>query len=210
MVGSKALLSWACPAVMWIETMNPWLSQTRWILVPKPPRERPSAWSGGSRICASLRPPNRRGRPAFFFRPGRRPAGADDGAVDAPQVVVELAGVVQFVQQRGDNADPGAVGAPAGEAIGGGLPGAVAFREVAPGSAGMQDPQDAVDDRAMVVERVSRLTVMGAVGQEGLDPSPLFVGKFVAVHGWPPWGNRPARELGLPISYACFRLSDRA
>ena len=47
-----ALLSCACPAVIWIATMNPWLSQTKWIFVPKPPRERPNAWSSGSCICA--------------------------------------------------------------------------------------------------------------------------------------------------------------
>src|SRR5262249_56606929 len=45
----------------------------------------------------------------IFFRPGCRPAGPDDGGIDTPEVVVDLASVVQFVQQRGDDPDPVAV-----------------------------------------------------------------------------------------------------
>jgi hypothetical protein len=33
---------------------------------------------------------------------------------------------------------------------------------------------------------VAGLAVVVAVGEEGLDPLPLGVGKVVAVHGWPP------------------------
>src|SRR6516162_7259526 len=137
MVGSKNLLSCRCPAVTWIATRNPWLSQTRWIFVPKPPRERPSAWSGGSSSCASLRPPSVREPLAFFFRPGGRSAGPDDGTIDTPQVVINEALVVQLVQQRGDNANPGAVLAPGVEAVPNGLPRPVTFGEVPPGGAGM-------------------------------------------------------------------------
>src|SRR5262245_13956338 len=112
MVGSNALLSCLCPAVRWIATMKPWLSHTRWILLPQPPRERPSAWSSGSCICVSLRPPSACAGFAFFFRPGGGAAGADARAVDAPQVVVDEALVVQLVKQGGDEAGQGAVLAP--------------------------------------------------------------------------------------------------
>src|SRR5437016_2209167 len=131
-------------------TMKPWLSQTGWILVPKPPRERPSAWSGGSLSCDSLRPPSLRGPLAFFFRPGSSPAGPNDGAIDTPQVVIDEALVVQLVQQRGDKTNPGAVLAPCVEAVEDGLPRPVTFGEVTPRGAGMQDPQDSVDDGAVV------------------------------------------------------------
>ncbi len=53
----------------------------------------------------------------FFFRPSRRPAGPNDGAIDTPEVVVDLALVVQFVQQRGGDPDPGAVLPPPIEGI---------------------------------------------------------------------------------------------
>src|SRR5215207_9717355 len=138
--------------------MKPLLSQTRWILVPNPPRERPSAWSGGSCICTCFGPPNRLAPGVFFSRAGGSPAGADDGAIDTPQVVVDLAFLIQFVQQRGDDAGPSAVLAPAGEAMVDGFPRAVTFREVTPGGTGIQNPEDPVDDRTRVVERVTGLT----------------------------------------------------
>src|SRR4051794_23374255 len=201
MVGSKNLLSWRCPAVTWMATMNPWLSQTRWTFVPKPPRERPGAWSGGSWSCASLRPPSTRGPLAFFFRPGRRPAGPDDGAIDTPEVVIDEALVVQLVQQRGDNVNPGAVLAPGVEAVPDGLPRPVTLGEVTPGGAGMQDPQDAVDDGAVVPGGPPGLTVVGWVGKQRRDPLPLPVRQFVAAHGWPPFGNLSTRVRCLPILY---------
>ena len=49
--------------------MKPWLSQTRWIFVPNPPRERPNAWSDGSCICAVFGPPNCGRLLGFFFAP---------------------------------------------------------------------------------------------------------------------------------------------
>src|SRR6516165_5806949 len=142
-------------------TMTPWLSQTMWILVLKPPRDRPSAWSGGSCICASFRPPSILWWRAFFFRPGGSSAGSDNGTVDAPQVVVDLALVVQFVEQRRDDAVPGAVLTPAVEPIVVCLPGAVALGKITPRCPGMENPKDAVDDRPVVVERMAQVAVMG-------------------------------------------------
>jgi hypothetical protein len=46
----------------------------------------------------------------------------------------------------------------------------------------MEDPEDAVDDGAMVMERMPQLAMMSPVRQEGLDPGPLLVREFVAVH----------------------------
>src|SRR3954471_11536593 len=127
MVGSKNLLSWRCPAVTWMATMKPWLSHTRWTFVPKPPRDRPSAWSGGSWSCASLRPPNLRELLAFFFRPGGNATGHDDRTIDAPEVLIDEALFIQFVQQRGDHTIPGAVLTPSIEVVEHGLPGPVPF-----------------------------------------------------------------------------------
>src|SRR5258707_4362567 len=166
--------------------MKPWLSQTRWILVPKPPRERPSAWSGGSWSCASFRPPSLREAPDFFSRSCGSPTGADDGAVDAPQVVVNQALVIQFVQEPGDDTDPRAVPAPAVEAVVNGFPRPIAIREVAPGSAGVQDPKNAVDDGAIVGGRTTGLARVGPLRKQRLDSVPLLVREFVAAHGWPP------------------------
>src|SRR3954471_16619699 len=180
-------------------TMKPWRSHTRWTLVPNPPRDRPSAWSGGSCICVALRPPSRR-EPLLLSPPsGGRPTGTDDGAVDTPEVVVDLPLVVRLVQQRGDDPDPGAVLPPSVEGLEDRLPGAVAFREVTPRGAGMKDPEDSVDDGTGIGERMPCRAVMSPVRQEGRDPSPLWLGEFIAAHGRTRWGNGPAWRSGLPI-----------
>src|ERR1044072_7055588 len=101
--------------------MKPRPSQTRWTFVPNPPRERPRAWSAGSSMRVPRHPPAASPSP-LFPRPGGSPAGPDDRAVDAPEVVVEQALVVQFVEQRGDDADPGALATPGIEAAEHGLP----------------------------------------------------------------------------------------
>src|SRR3954452_4699275 len=101
-----------------------------------------------------------------FFRPRRRSAGPNDGAIDTPEVVVNLPSVVQFSQQRGDDAGPGAVLAPTVEAREDRLPGAIAFREIAPRGAGMEDPEDAIDDWTGIIERVARPTAMSPVWQQ--------------------------------------------
>src|SRR3954449_3184558 len=180
-------------------TMKPWLSQTKWIFVPKPPRERPNAWSDGSCICAAFGPPRSLGPLKFFFRPGRRSACPDDGAIDTPEVVVDLPSVVQSIQQRGDDAGPGAVLAPTVEAREDRLPGAIAFREIAPRGAGMEDPEDAIDDRTGIIERVARPTAMRPVWQQRGDACPLRVGEFVAAHGRTRLGGRPVCSWGFPI-----------
>src|SRR4051812_32169739 len=128
--------------------MEPCLSQTRWTLVVKPPRERPNAWSCGSWSCACLRPPSRCEPLPLFPPTGSGPAGADDGPVDTPQVVSDLALVVQFVQQRGRDAGPSAIPTPRVESSEHGLPRPVALRQITPRRAGVQDPQDAIDDPA--------------------------------------------------------------
>src|ERR1041384_440794 len=82
-------------------------------------------------------------------RPTGAAGGAGDGAVDAPQVVVDLALVVALVQQGGVQPGPGAVAPPAVEAGVNGVPFAVAFGQIAPGCAGAENPQDAVDHHVM-------------------------------------------------------------
>src|SRR4051812_5627984 len=80
------------PAVTSTASGTPLPSLTRWIFVPKPPRERPRAWSTGS--------PSGR----FFFRgPRGRAGGADVGAVDAEQVGVDQPGLVQPQLEPLDN-----------------------------------------------------------------------------------------------------------
>src|SRR5439155_23063185 len=124
-------------------------SQTKWTFVPKPPCERPSAWSCGSCTCIDSGPPRHGEASGFFFRPGGGPAGADHGSIDQPQVAVDEPALVEAQQQGVEDPGPGAVLPPAVEAVVGGLPGAEASGEVTPGGAGVQVPEDAVDHAAV-------------------------------------------------------------
>lgn len=125
---------------------------------------------------------------------------AADGAIDAPKIAVETAGPIELKQQGIEDPGPSAVLAPAVEAIIDRLPGAVTRRRIRPGGPGMQMPEDAVDQRAMVVPRVTGPTVVVPIGEEGGDPIPLGVCEIEAVHGWPPLRNLPVRKRGSTSS----------
>src|SRR5262249_41269218 len=128
--------------------------------------------------------------------------GTGDGAVDAPQVVIEKPLVVALVQQGRVEARPGAVAPPALEAAVDGVPWAVAFGQIAPGGAGAQDPQDAVEYGVVGHPGPAGLAVVAWLGPPRLQTRVLGFGKFVAMHGKPPLGNSPAPELGLTLLYA--------
>jgi hypothetical protein len=122
--------------------------------------------------------------------------GAVVGAVEAPEVTVQETGFVELEQEGVEDLGPSAILAPAVEAIRDGLPRAVALGGVRPGGAGMQMPEDAVDEAAMLLPRMSALAVVVAVGEARLNLRPLGVRKIKAIPGWPPSGNLPTRELG--------------
>ena len=98
MTTAKAWDSCRWPGVTQTANTMPLPSQTRWSLVPKPPCERPSAWSCGSCSCIDSGPCNCGGRAGFFFRPGRGARGADDGGIDQPQVAGDEAGLIEAQQ----------------------------------------------------------------------------------------------------------------
>src|SRR5262245_52306270 len=158
-----------CPGVTSAANGRPLPSLTRWTFVPKPPRDRPRAWSAGS--------PGGR----FFFRgPRRRAGGADVGAIHAEQVGVDQPRLVEPQLQPLDDAVELATAAQVGEAVVDGLPGAVALGQVAPGGAGVQPPEDAVEQRAVVLPLAAPLARPRR--EEGGKQPPLLVGKFVSLH----------------------------
>ena len=139
----------------------------------------------GLRLLTSSQPP----RTAPLFPPsGGSPTGPDDGTVDAPQVVVELALVVQLVQERGDDANPSAIPPPSVESGKHGLPWSVALGEVTPGRTGVQDPKDPVDDRAVVTWRAAHLTGAGPLRKQNRDAP--TAGQIVRSGAWTAIQNR--------------------
>src|SRR5947209_14242738 len=103
MRSSSAVDSCCWPGVTNTPSGMPWPSHSRWILLPKPPWERPKAWSSGSAKAAADGPPRARGWSAFFFRPGGGPASADDGGVGTPQVAAQAAVTVEVFEQVGED-----------------------------------------------------------------------------------------------------------
>ena len=95
-----------------------------------------------------------------------------------------------------------------------GLPRSVALGEITPRGAGVQDPEDTVDDEALVVRRSPGLAVMGRVREQRGDPSPLLIRELVATRDWPPFGNHSPLMIDPPIFYPVDPLgnqfSDRA
>ena len=83
--------------------------------------------------------------------------------------------------QRGEDAIEDAAFAVAAKAFVDGLPLAVARWDVAPGRAGAELPEDAVERGAVV----GTLRAAGGDGQERLDEGELLIGEFVAAlrHG---------------------------
>jgi hypothetical protein len=75
---------------------------------------------------------------------------ADDGAIHIVDGPVELPGSVGTLLDRRKEASPEARLAPAVEAAGAGGLAAIPFGHVAPGGTGADDPQDAVEDAAVV------------------------------------------------------------
>jgi hypothetical protein len=105
---------------------------------------------------------------------------ADDGAIHVVDIPVELPGSVGTLLDRRKEASPEARLAPAVEAAGDGLPGAIPFGHVAPGSTGADDPEDAVEDASMVSGGAAGVRFLWR--KQGLSPLPLPIGEVMSIH----------------------------
>src|SRR3712207_3752572 len=154
---------------MTTDSGQPLPSQARRTLVENPPLLRPKASSSGfrspffrpPRSARSWRPPHA-GEPGSRCRPRSPPTPAPRlrrswslgvGQQSIPQVPSRLQRLRRSKQVC--------------------LPGAVSFGQVAPGRAGPELPEDAVDDGAMISPLATALAVLG---QERLAVLPTLVG----------------------------------
>ncbi len=97
--------------------------------------------------------------------------------------------------EPGQEALPQPAAAPAPEATIDRRPGAVALGEIAPGGAGVQDPENPVKDTAMIPRGPAAPAACRR--QQGRQPSPLLVGELVAMRNH----HRPVqlRPVGVPL-----------
>jgi hypothetical protein len=97
----------------------------------------------------------------------------DNRAVHVVDVPIDLTGGIGLRLDLGKDAVPEAGLTPTVEAAGDGGPGTVALGQVPPRGASAQNPQNAVDDLAMISRRTAS---PGFLWQKWLQPLPLFVG----------------------------------
>lgn len=83
-------------------------------------------------------------------------------------------------QQVGEDPSPGAVFPPASEAAVDGFPGAIALGDVTPRGAGVEAPQDAVEEALMILPGPATTALVRRVREERGDALPLPLREFMA------------------------------
>ncbi len=106
--------------------------------------------------------------------------GADDTTIDEVEGPVEPARGIGLRMQCRQEAIPDASPLPAAEAAVHRLPGAEGDREIPPGGAGSQSPEDAVEDAAMVTIRAPSSRF--GRWQQGRQLLPLVVSERMTLH----------------------------
>lgn len=76
--------------------------------------------------------------------------GPNDGTIDGMEVPIELSGGIALLLQGLQDALPDPRLLPAIKAAGDRVPGAVALGQISPRCSSSQDPQDPIDDQAMI------------------------------------------------------------
>ena len=125
--------------------------------------------------------------------------GADDGAIDKVEQPIELAVRIRLLLEGVEELLPDIRSLPAIEAAGHGWPGPVPLRQVPPGRPGAEDPQDAVDNRAMVMGRSPNLWFVR--WEQGFKPLPLRAGQISSAHS-----TQYYRELSRVCKHALVSL----
>jgi hypothetical protein len=137
--------------------------------------------------------------------PSRMVVRADDGAIHIMDIPVQVPCGVGLLLARGTEASPDACLAPAVEAAGNGLPGAIPFGDSAPGSAGAEEPEDAVEDAAVVSGWAACMRFLWR--KQGLSPLPLGISKVMSVHPEKYTGhNRVCKHALVLVSDPAMRL----
>lgn len=123
--------------------------------------------------CAGRGPPRVGTASGFFFRPACGAAGADDSGIDEPQGVAETPLTFEVFQQVRENPSPGAVFTPASEAAVDGFPRAIALGNVTPRGAGVEAPQDAIEEALMILPGPATTVLVRRVREERGDAFPM-------------------------------------
>jgi hypothetical protein len=119
----------------------------------------------------------------FFPTAGGTASGSRDCAIDAPQLLVDLAGVEAYGSQTTKDFVQSAVCIPRVEQIPHRCPGLIFFRQVAPWRSGPQYPQDCIDNGASIPWRSPGLS---RCWKKIRNTVPFFIRKLMPRHPLPP------------------------
>ena len=111
--------------------------------------------------------------------------GSHDRAVDHVHLPVDGTLLILLLLNLSEQVCPYALVLPAGEAGTHGLPVAVPFRKITPGASGSLDPEDAVEDRAVIQRGTTSSRTLW--GEQWGQLAPLLIGQFIAPNHTPFW-----------------------
>jgi hypothetical protein len=118
-------------------------------------------------------------RDPLFSAPCRAAGGANDAAVDAPEVRIDEPRIEMGGLQGPKDPSQGAIGIPGIEQAPDGWPRAEFVGQVPPRRTGAEDPKDAVEHHASIAGRSAGGF---GFGKEILDAIPAGIGKSVTGH----------------------------
>jgi hypothetical protein len=105
---------------------------------------------------------------------------SDDGTIDHVDGPIEAARLLSLLlHSRQDTLEEPRT-APAVETAGHSAPRTIPFRQISPGGAGTQEPEDAVENGAMVMGRSPNMWFLG--WEQRLQPLPLSRTQIASVH----------------------------
>lgn len=133
-------------------------------------------------------------------------------------VPVDRTTLILLLLDLGEEMGPHALVLPAGEAGTHGLPVAIPFRKVTPGAPGSLNPEDAVEDRAVIESGTTSPRTLW--GEQWGQLAPLLIGQFITPNRTPFWrtaglcghslaARRAARPEGMVDARSVVRLRTR-
>ena len=144
--------------------------------------------------------------------------GSHDRAVDHVHLPVDGTLLILLLLNLSEQVCPYALVLPAVEAGTHGLPVAIPFRKVTPGAPGSLNPEDAVEDRAVIESGTTSPRTLW--GEQWGQLAPLLIGQFITPNRTPFWrtaglcghslaARRAARPEGMVDARSVVRLRTR-
>jgi hypothetical protein len=142
----------------------------------------------------------------LFSATTRTPGSADRRTIDAPQFIVNLAGLDLQCSKASQNFVQGTIVVPFVEQVPYRGPGTKFLRQIAPRRSGPHDPKNTIDDRATITRWSPGPRGRWKNIRNGI---PLLIRKSMSRHSFPPW-VRTRHQFALIPKTTKYQFSDKA